>query len=51
MQVLKDAYLIQNKDVTKVFWHFFKSDITGKVGASQPLKDFLTLHGIEYIIH
>ena len=51
-QILKDAWLLQNDPrVNGVVWEFFRSEITGKVGASQQLLEFLTDHGIEYVIH
>lgn len=50
-QILKDAYLMKNGDVTAVVWEFFRSDITGRVGASKELLNFLTENGIHYIIH
>ncbi|MGB8454362.1 MAG: hypothetical protein WCD89_18780 [Anaerocolumna sp.] len=51
IQILKDAWLLENNRVDEVIWHFFKSDITGKVGASPSLLEFLETNGIEYIIH
>ena len=52
IQILKDVWLLKNNpDVEGVVWEFFKSDITGRVGASQQLLDFLTANGIEYVIH
>ncbi len=50
-QVLKEAEILERGDVDEVVWHFFKSGVTGKVGPSQPLADFLTENGIKYIIH
>ncbi len=50
-QILKDAELIENGTINGAIWHFFKSGVTGKGGASQPLLRFLTKHGIKYIIH
>lgn len=50
-QILKDAWLLKNGYVNDVVWEFFKSDITGRIGATQQLKDFLTANGISYIIH
>ena len=52
IQILKDVWLLKNNpDVEGVVWEFFRSDITGRVGASQQLLDFLTANGIEYVIH
>jgi len=50
-QVLKDVELIANGQIDESHWHFFRSGITGKIGASKPLLDFLTQNGIEYTIH
>lgn len=50
-QVLKDAYLLADNQVKGVVWEFYRSEITGRVGATQSLLDYLTAHGIEYIIH
>lgn len=50
-QILKDAYLMKNGDVTAVVWEFFRSDITSRGGATQQLLDFLTQNGIQYVIH
>jgi hypothetical protein len=52
-QILKDAELMNDAEsgVEAVKWHFYRSAITGKIGPSQPLLDFLTEHGIEYVIH
>lgn len=51
IQILKDAYLKENGFVDDVVWEFFKSDATGRIGATKALKDFLTSNGIKYIIH
>ena len=40
-----------NKRIHSVVWEFFKSDITGRVGATKQLLDFLTANGIDYVIH
>ena len=40
-QIDKDVYLINNGDMDSAHWHFFESPVTGKTGASQPLKDYL----------
>ena len=41
------------KDSTqyKRYLEFFKSDITGRGGATQQLLEFLTQNGIQYVIH
>lgn len=51
LQILKDEYLLQEKRVKGVIWEFYRSDITGKVGASKPLIKFLSEHGISIVIH
>ena len=50
-QILKDAELIKGKDIKGSVWHFYKSSVTGKIGASKPLLDFLEQNGIKYEIH
>lgn len=50
-QILKDAELIEQGTIKGANWNFFKSDVTGKVGASKPLLEFLAKHGITYTIH
>ncbi|MEL7648778.1 MAG: hypothetical protein AAGU76_11835, partial [Sedimentibacter sp.] len=50
-QILKDAELIEQGAIKGANWNFFRSDVTGKVGASKPLLDFLEQHGITYTIH
>ncbi|MGG1638770.1 RHS repeat domain-containing protein [Paenibacillus sp. NRS-1760] len=49
-QILKDAELIKNGTVDGAIWHFYKSGVTGRGGASQPLLDMLTANGIKYVI-
>jgi len=43
-QALKDAELIATNKVRGVVWHFYQ-------GAKQELLDFLTQHGIKYVVH
>ena len=50
-QVLKDAELINLGEIDGAHWHFFKSEATGKIGASKPLLEFLESNGIKYTIH
>lgn len=50
-QVLKDAELISKGEIDAAEWNFYRSGITGKIGPSQPLLDFLNQHGIKYVIH
>lgn len=50
-QVLKDVELRKAGIIKKAVWHFYRSDITGKIGPTQQLKQFLKDNGIKYIIH
>ncbi|KZM54599.1 MULTISPECIES: SAR2788 family putative toxin [Aeribacillus] len=53
-QIDKDYLLIKDKsvkDVKGAKWHFFRSDKTGKVGASKSVKDYLKSKGISYKIY
>jgi RHS repeat-associated protein len=52
-QIAKDAEIVKNGTggVQSAVWNFFRSPVTGQVGASQPLLDALTKNGINYIIH
>ena len=45
-QILKDAELIEQGAIKGAKLNFFKSDVTGKMGASKPLLDFLKQNGI-----
>ena len=48
MQIAKDAELLStNPEFKKVVWCFFKSPVTGEIGASQPLLNALKSAGIE----
>jgi len=51
LQIRKDAELLSNKKFDCVVWHFFRSPVTGKVGASAPLLKELERNNINYIIH
>lgn len=37
--------------IDSVEWHFFESPVTGKSGASGPLKEKLKENGIKYVEH
>jgi hypothetical protein len=52
-QIAKDAEIVKNGTggVQSAVWHFFKSPVTGQVGASQPLLDELAKNGIKAVIH
>ncbi len=51
IQVLKDEYLIKKRSIDGAHWYFFESSVTGKIGPSQPLRNFLAEHGIDYTIY
>jgi hypothetical protein len=36
-QIAKDVWLLNNRDVNQVAWHFFQSPVTGRIGPSDPL--------------
>lgn len=50
-QIESDAYLVETGQIEAAHWHFFASDVTGKIGPSKPLLDFLDEKGIQYTIH
>ena len=50
-QILKDVELMNQKKIKGSTWHFYKSSVTGKIGASKPLLEFLEQNGIKYEIH
>ncbi|WP_339230079.1 SAR2788 family putative toxin [Aeribacillus sp. FSL K6-2833] len=50
-QIDKDALLIKKKELKGAKWHFFRSDTTGKVGASKPVLNYLKSKGIPYKIY
>ncbi|HBO34960.1 MAG TPA: hypothetical protein DD636_09580 [Anaerolineaceae bacterium] len=47
-QVMKDAYLFENGFYKSVEWQFFRSPVTGRIGPTQPLIDFLDLNKIPW---
>jgi hypothetical protein len=51
-QILKDSEILnaENSELRGSVWTFFRSAITGEVGADQRVLDLLTKHGIKYII-
>jgi len=51
IQAKKDAELIRTGQIESSTWHFLRSEITGRIGASQSFLDFLTEMGINYVIH
>ena len=50
-QIAKYAELIANGSIKGPVCHFFRSPITGKIGASKPLLQELQKHNIKYILH
>ena len=50
-QIAKDAWLLKNRIVNGVTWHFFRSAETDGIGASQELLQALEKNGIKYVIH
>lgn len=50
-QIESDAYLVQTGRIESAHWHFFASDVTEKIGASEPLLALLDEKGITYTIH
>ncbi|MFF2878151.1 DNRLRE domain-containing protein [Gottfriedia sp. NPDC057991] len=49
-QIQKDYWLIHNGEIKGAEWVFFRSSITGKVGASKNLLEYLEFHHIKYKI-
>ena len=50
-QIAKDIELMSKKEIKSSTWHFFKSPVTGKGGASQPLLNELQNKGIKVVNH
>ena len=50
-QIAKDRELLNTGQVGDYTWHFFISPVTGKGGASGPLRDALKSGGINYVEH
>lgn len=50
-QILKDAELIKAGDITGAHWHFYPSEVTGKVGADLRILKMLEQNNIPYTIH
>ncbi|TPG35401.1 FG-GAP-like repeat-containing protein [Flavobacterium pectinovorum] len=51
LQIAKDVELINTNQIKGATWYFFRSPVTGKIGASQPLLDALEKYGIKAIIN
>ena len=50
-QIEKDAWLIDNGKIVESHWHFFRSPVTGKIGATKPLLKELNRDEFKIIIH
>lgn len=50
-QIDSDAFLIREREIEGAVWHFYPSAVSNKLGPSEPLLDYLDLHGIRYTIH
>lgn len=49
-QIAKDANLIANNDLVQgAIWHFYKSPVTGKQGASKTIIKLLEDNNISYV--
>jgi hypothetical protein len=52
-QILKDAEIVGRRieDIESAHWHFFRSSVTGRVGADPRILDLLRECGIGYTIY
>lgn len=50
-QIIKDVKLRKTAQISNAHWHFFRSAITGEVGADPRLLRVLDHFGIRYTIH
>ena len=50
-QIAKDAWLLKTGQVTGAVWHFFRSSVTGKIGAADELLELLKKYGIKIVSH
>lgn len=51
LQVLKDIELVNTQQVQGAIWNFYRSPVTGLIGPSKPLGNFLNANNIPYILH
>jgi hypothetical protein len=49
-QIAKDAELVASGKVDAAIWHFYRSPVTGRIGATKQLKEALRASGIDYYI-
>jgi hypothetical protein len=50
-QILKDAALKTNGDITGAHWHFFASSASDSIGADKRVLDLLQQNGIPFTVH
>ena len=50
-QIQKDALLLKEGTIKGSQWHFFRSPVTGKIGATKPLLKEPNRDGFKIIIH
>ena len=50
-QIAKDIELMSKEEIKSSIWHFYKSPVIGKGGASQPLLNELQNKGIKVVNH
>lgn len=50
-QITKDLKLMQAGQVKSVTWHFYRSPLTGKIGASNSVLQLLKDAGIKVVWH
>ncbi|MNT54911.1 hypothetical protein D3C72_1921070 [compost metagenome] len=50
-QIQKDAELLGRDLIKRAEWHFFRSEITGLIGADSRILKMLSDNGIKYVIH
>jgi hypothetical protein len=51
LQVAKDVELMQAGKIDGSIWNFYRSPVTGKIGPSGPLSDFLNQNNIPVVLH
>ena len=50
-QAMKDVELMQTQQGEGAIWNFYRSPVTGKIGPSGPLGNFLNQNNIPFIPH
>lgn len=51
LQVMKDVELMETGDIKGSIWNFYRSPVTGKIGPSEPLCNFLNQNNIPVVLH